>query len=618
MFGHRGWRSFLRSKAGTNFFRLLGFLAVLAVGVGYGIYQLNLSAFTTGKSEETVTALQLIDAFVTTYSSERAKFSAVEAPVPATFRAHAIELFNKVRQGDDVLRLNLVGRTGREIKIAPSDVQMADTIEAFAREPGLKPQSRFLHVGNQLVFRTVYPSIATQRSCVDCHNKQLAAGQPTWRLNDVMGAFSVDVPADAALRNSLLWSIGLGLVVFLAVSGVGLLISVLHFQQIAEREASQVRLKEGETRFRDFAETASDWFWEQDENLRFSWLSDPVTQSGLTPHSHFGKTRREVVFHGVTEAQWRAHDADLAARRPFQNFRFQRPDANGEFRHISVSGKPFFDGSGRFCGYRGTARDVTAEVMGELELARRVEERTAELKRAQDELLRSERLSVLGQLTATVAHELRNPLSAIRNSVYAIREFISGKGLPLDRPLARMERSIGRCDAIVTDLLDYARSRQLQSSPQVLDQWLGEVLDEQKLPGHVKLTRDLAAPGVIAAFDPERLRRVMVNLVDNAAQSLPEGERNGRELDISVATRQNADTIEIAVSDDGPGIAPDVLPRIFEPLFSTKSFGTGLGLPTVKQIVEQHGGEIRLSSELGKGTCVLVRLPLPRSQEIAA
>ena len=618
MFGHRGWRNFLRSKVGANFLRLLCFSAVLAVGVGYAVYQFSLSAFTTSKGEEKVTALQLIDAFVTTYSSERAKFGAAAAPVPATFRAHSIDLFNKMRQGDDALRLILVGRAGREIKTAPTDAQMADAIEAFAREPGLKPQSRFLRVDSQLVFRTVYPSVASQQSCVDCHNSQLAPGQPTWKLNDVMGAFSLDVPADAFLRNSLLWSIGFGLGVFIAMSGIGLLISVLHFQQIAEREASQARLEEGEARFRDFAETASDWFWEQDEHLRFSYLSDPVTESGLTPSNHLGKTRREVVFHGVSDEQWRAHDADLAARRPFENFRIQRKAANGEFRHISVSGKPFFDESGRFCGYRGTARDITAEVMTELELARRVEERTAELKHAQEELLRSERLSVLGQLTATVAHELRNPLSAIRNSVFAIKEFVANKGLALDRPLTRIERSIGRCDAIVTDLLDYARSRQLQCAEQVLDPWLGEVLDEQKLPSHVRLSRDLAAPGLVAAFDHERLRRVMVNLVDNAVQSLPETERNGRELEISVATRRNGESIEIIVSDTGPGIAPDVLPRIFEPLYSTKTFGTGLGLPTVKQIVEQHGGEIELSSELGVGTRALVRLPLPRSQEIAA
>jgi signal transduction histidine kinase len=85
-----------------------------------------------------------------------------------------------------------------------------------------------------------------------------------------------------------------------------------------------------------------------------------------------------------------------------------------------------------------------------------------------------------------------------------------------------------------------------------------------------------------------------------------------------VATQKIGNSIEITIGDNGAGIAPDVLPRIFEPLFSTKSFGTGLGLPTVKQIVEQHGGEIELTSELGVGTRARVRLPLPRSEEIAA
>jgi PAS domain S-box-containing protein len=618
MVGQRRWRTFLGSRAGANFWRLLCFSAVLAVGVGYGVYQFSLNAFTTSKSEETITALQLTDAFVNTYSRERAKFGAADAPVPATFRAHSIELFNKVRQGDDVLRLVLAGRSGREIKTAPLDDQMADTAEIFARDPHVKSVSGFVRVGGQLVFRTLSPSVASQQTCVDCHNKQLAAGQAPWQLNEVMGVFSVDIPAAAFLQKALLSSIGLGLVVFLGVGGVGLLISILHFQQIAEREGSQALLKQSEKRFRDFAETASDWFWEQDENLKFVYLSDPVTQSGLTPENHQGKTRREVVLQGVSDEQWRQHDADLAARRPFTDFRFQRTSATGENRHISVSGKPIFDEVGRFRGYRGTARDITSEIMTELELARRVEERTAELKHAQEELLRSERLSVLGQLTATVAHELRNPLSAIRNSVYAIRELVAGKGLPLDRPLTRIERSIARCDGIVTDLLDYARSRQLSSVPQALDQWLGEILDEQKLPEHVKLVRDLVAPDVVAAFDPDRLRRVVVNLIENAAQSVPESERENRVLEISVGTRKLAESVEISIRDNGAGIAPDVLPRIFEPLFSTKSFGTGLGLPTVKQIVEQHGGQIELTSELGVGTRAVVRLPLPQSQEIAA
>jgi len=607
-------RRFFSSRAGLNLLIFMVFSAALAAGIGYGVYRFSLNAFTASKSEEKVTALELVDAFVTNYSEVRTAFGSADAPVPATFRAHSIERFNAARKSDDTLRLRWVGRVGREIATPPADAEMAATVESFAGQPAPKPVSAFLDVGGQLIFRTVYPSIASQQSCVDCHNS-IAPEKPRWQLNDVMGAFSIDVPVASFVHRTMAYSVGLGISVFLALAAIGATLALQHFRQVAQREAVEALLRESEARFRDFAETASDWFWEQDENLRFTYLSDPVEQSGLSPAKHLGKRRQDVV-QGVSEEQWRLHQADLDARRPFQNFRIQRQGHDGSVRHISVSGTPVFDDQRRFRGYRGTARDVTAEVANELELARRVEERTSELRTAQDELLRSERLSVLGQLTATVAHELRNPLSAIRNSVYALKELVVAKGLALDRPLGRIERSISRCDRIVGDLLDYARSRQLQRVPVALDQWLGEVLDDQKLPEGIGLAHDFAAAGIVVAVDPERLRRVVVNLVENAVQAMVEAGSPRRELEVS--TRRLVEEIEIAISDSGPGIPPEVLPKIFEPLFSTKSFGTGLGLPTVKQIVEQHGGRIEVTSTLGSGTRVTVSLPLRQAQEMAA
>jgi len=611
------WRSFFRSRSGVNFLKLLAVAAVLSAAIGCGFYRFSVANFTTSKAEEKITALQLVDAFVTAYAQTRdALGSGTNAPVPATFRAHSIELFNKSRVGSDVLRLVWVGRPGREIKTLPTDAQMAAAIEAEAGQAHPQPRSEFLSLGGETMFRTVFPSIASQQSCVDCHNA-LRPDQPAWHLGDMMGAFSVDVPAEGFLLRTRIYTGAVGLFIFLTMGGLGLLISLLHHRQLLEREAAQTRIAASEQRFRDFAEIASDWFWEQDASLRYTYFSGPASRANEPLAAMIGKTRSEIARDGVDEAQLRLHEEDLAAHRPFQNFRFVRQTGKGRNLHISVSGRPIFGVDGTFQGYRGTAKDISAEVRNELELARRVEERTAELRIAQEELVRNERLSVLGRLTATVAHEIRNPLSAIRNSIFSLKDIMATKGLYAERAMARMERGIQRCDKIVADLLDYARSRELAKAPTEIDRWLASLLDDQKLPPTIALKRRFGAPGTVLAVDPERLRRVVVNLIDNAVQALLENpEAGARELE--VATVLDGSRLEITIGDTGPGIAPEILPRIFEPLFSTKSFGTGLGLPTVKQIVDQHGGEISVESTPGIGTRVRVRLRCAQAEVIAA
>jgi signal transduction histidine kinase len=294
---------------------------------------------------------------------------------------------------------------------------------------------------------------------------------------------------------------------------------------------------------------------------------------------------------------------------------------DGAIRYIRISGCPVFDAAGRFRGYRGTARNVTSEVEAEIELERRVEQRTAELHSVQEELLRKERLATLGQLTATVSHELRNPLGVIRNTMFTITEAVQASGLKLERALGRIERSIGRCDTIITDLLDYTRIRELQRDQYMIDTWLGEVLDEQRIPDRIELVRDFATGDRAVSFDADRFRRVIINLVDNAAQAIEGGREQAivaLPQRITVRTRIAGGRLEIEIADSGPGIPPNVFERIFEPLFSTKGFGVGLGLPTVKQIMEHHGGGIELTSEPGQGTQAVIWLPLAQAADIAA
>ena len=234
------------------------------------------------------------------------------------------------------------------------------------------------------------------------------------------------------------------------------------------------------------------------------------------------------------------------------------------------------------------------------------------------ELLKKERLSVLGQLTATVAHELRNPLSAIRNTLFSIREMTARDGLKLDRPIGRMERSIERCNRIIGDLLEYARTRELKRAPVQFERWLSEVLAEQAVPAPVTLAENFNAAEATLMIDGDRIRRVVINLVENAAQALVEMAPDGRERTITLHTRPLDDALELTIEDNGPGILPENRARIFEPLFSTKSFGTGLGLATVKQIVAQHDGTIDLDSEMGRGTRFIIRLPCKEKAEVSA
>ena len=227
---------------------------------------------------------------------------------------------------------------------------------------------------------------------------------------------------------------------------------------------------------------------------------------------------------------------------------------------------------------------------------------------AEAELLKQERLSLLGRLTSSVAHELRNPLSTIRNSVHVIGQMALAGGVDVSRPLTRCQRTVDRCDSIIGDLLDYANERERHPKPMRLDAWLSEVLETVKPNDSVVMERRFGAPGAVAPVDAERMRCAIVNVIDNAIRAILDAT-SLFDRRVTISTHHGA-MAEIVIADTGPGMSVEVLARVFEPLYSTYAFGTGLGLPTVKQIVELHGGDIAIGSTPGTGTRVIIRLPL--------
>ncbi len=288
---------------------------------------------------------------------------------------------------------------------------------------------------------------------------------------------------------------------------------------------------------------------------------------------------------------------------------------------------------GEIAGFRGIVVDITERKRMEDELKQYrdhleelVTERTRELKEAQAELMRKERLSVLGQLTATVAHEIRNPLGTVRTSVFAIGAALECNELQhIERARKLAERNIIRCDNIITELLDYTRDRMLHVRATNLDTWLENVLDEQVIPEGIICTKELRA-GIEVSIDREQLRRTIINIVSNAIHALQNAKSQGNQL--TVSTHVTKDRLEIRVSDTGCGIPADEIEKIFEPLFSTKTFGVGLGMPIVKDIMEKHGGGVEIQSpstecilsdaeglrtgEVGKGTTVTLWLRIER------
>lgn len=248
------------------------------------------------------------------------------------------------------------------------------------------------------------------------------------------------------------------------------------------------------------------------------------------------------------------------------------------------------------------------------------------LKEAQDEIIRKGKLAQLGQLTATVAHELRNPLAAVRTSAFLLERKLKDKGLDIGPQLERISNGVVRCDSIITQLLDYARSNALEYDTLAFDRWLANLVQEEKfkLPAVVKIECRYGLGDLEVTFDPVRLSRVFLNLISNASEAMVgKGDDPDKfcrpDPAIFIETRATERGIEVVVRDNGPGMPPEVLEKVREPLFTTKSFGTGLGLPAVEKILDQHGGGLEIESTPGNGACFTAWLPLaPADSQRAA
>ena|GEM_PF-1706682 len=244
---------------------------------------------------------------------------------------------------------------------------------------------------------------------------------------------------------------------------------------------------------------------------------------------------------------------------------------------------------------------------------------------AQEDIVQKGKMAQLGNLVATVAHELRNPLGGVRTTTFLLRRKLKDSPIDVEAQLDRIEIGVTRCDNIISQLLDFSRSQPLVTEKKDLNIWLQEVLVEEatKISEHITINCVLSAQQVLAEVDTERLRRGVINLLTNAADAMVTKAglnlvRNGHKPAIDVELNETSRGVEIKIRDNGPGIPAELMSRISEPLFTTKSFGTGLGLAAVRKVAEMHGGGLEINSIDGHGASFTIWFPTKNAATIAA
>ena len=386
-------------------------------------------------------------------------------------------------------------------------------------------------------------------------------------------------------------------------------------QEVAQRAIAQESLHRSQERLRDIAESASDWFWEMGPDFRFTFMSDRCYEvTGLSPGDIIGKTRLDIAGEELPEEEqsnWDQYQSILEARKPLKNFQYRWNTTDGRQIHIKLSGLPFWSHDGTFLGYRGAAQNITDMVSHQEEL------NTAKLEADLANQAKSGFIS-------SMSHELRTPLNGILGFAQLLELHPKFKlnEQQLDY-VAQIRHAGDHLLTLINDILDLSKieagkvqlSMEAVSPIQVVESNL-ELLKPFADRNQVSLVADLSDydPSNTVYADSTRLSQIIMNLCSNAIKY----NREGGEVSIRLETTPEK-KMRLSVSDTGIGIPENQLNMLFVPFNrlgaeGSAIEGTGVGLSITQRLVGLMNGEIRVKSDVGKGTVFEVEFPLMATQ----
>jgi PAS domain S-box-containing protein len=376
---------------------------------------------------------------------------------------------------------------------------------------------------------------------------------------------------------------------------------------IEDRKRAEEALRESEQRFRDYAETASDWFWEAGPDHRVTRISEHVSEIGFVPSGLAGLSRWDIATDIESEPEkWRTLRAMIDAHQPFRDFVYT-VNANGSTVYVRTSGKPIHDANGKFLGYRGTGTNITATI--------RADHAEQALREAQAELAHVTRVTTLGELTASIAHEVNQPLAAVVANADACLRW-----LDRDSPdLAAARRSVEwvisdscRASEVIQRVRALAKKSAIEKVPLDVNDVVKEAiaLVQRELSSHLVSLRTELAPSLpIILGDRVHLQQVIINLVMNGIEAMLPITDRSRELVIR-SGQDETHRLVVSVTDCGVGISSENADRVFDAFFTTKSGGMGMGLSICRSIMEAHGGRLWPTANVPHGATFHLTLPV--------